>query len=58
LDQALTARAKLPPISARFVEHTEGRVDIRPNEILGAVDGPIDVSFGCEVQDDLRPVLR
>src|ERR1700686_2854164 len=39
------------PVNACFFQQMKGAVDIRANKIVGAVDRPVDVTLGGEVDD-------
>ena len=45
---------KRQPVGARFLEQAECAVDVGADEIIGAVDGAIDVALGGEVNDGAR----
>ena len=45
---------KRRPVGARFFEQVECAVDVGANEIIGAVDGAVDVALGGEVNDGTR----
>ena len=42
------------PISARFFKQAECAVDVGANKIVGAVDGPVDMALGGEMNDRAR----
>jgi hypothetical protein len=39
------------PVTAGFFEQAEGADHVGLDELAGAVDGAVDMAFGCEVQD-------
>jgi hypothetical protein len=45
---------KRRPVGARFFEQAECAVDVGADEIVGAVDGAVDVAFGGEMNDGAR----
>src|ERR1700693_130005 len=45
---------KRRPVGTRFFEQAECAVDVGADEIIGAVDGAVDVALGGEVNDGAR----
>src|ERR1700674_3251130 len=45
---------KRQPVGSRFLEQTECAVDVGADEIIGAVDGAVDMALGGEVNDGTR----
>ena len=45
---------KRRPVGSRFFEQAERAVDVGADEIIGAVDGAVNVALGGEVNDGTR----
>ncbi len=52
-----TARAQREPVVRRAAQEAHGADNVRLNKLLGPVYRPINVTFGCQMQDRVRPVL-
>ena len=42
------------PVGSRFLQQTESAVDVGANEIVGTMNRPVHVAFGCKMHNSAR----
>jgi hypothetical protein len=57
-ERCLFCVAQVVPVTTHFFQQVEGADDVGLDEIFRAVNGAVDVTFGGEVDDRARLVLR